>query len=295
MINKYRKILILSFCFLGLLIFNKSQASFSVISPSKDSNSIKEQFYIDVFVDPAGESINGIDGSIYFDNKISFVRAEEGNSMINMWIEKPYLQDDGVIKFSGIIPNGFDGLINPFNPNIKNPGLLMRIIFEGINSGNSSIKISPLNITLNDGKGTLTKTEEVSKEINILDSVNQYTYKNDTHSEPEIDYKIIKDPNIFSGKYTLIFQASDKGSGIDNVSIKEGRRDWQKIESPYLLKDQYRHSKIVLQATNFYGSTVVINIDPMPYDWMDTIYVVVVILSIILIIFLVYKKYAHKK
>jgi hypothetical protein len=103
--KKFYFILIISFVF--IISGSKVFASDIILNTSKNKLDLKEQFYIDVMLDIDGNSINGIEGTINFpEDKLSFIRAEEGKSMVTFWIQKP-LSNKGNISFSGIIPNGF--------------------------------------------------------------------------------------------------------------------------------------------------------------------------------------------
>lgn len=296
-LNNRIKIFILTILVL-LFAFNSVSASSISIKPSKDSVSIEEEFYVDVMVDTEGTIINGVEGIIKFDNKkLSLIRVEDGKSMISLWVEKPELVGSDSIKFSGIIPNGFDGVIDPFNSNNKFPGLLIRAVFKGLNPGDSIISSSSFNVTLNDGLGTASTVSDIDKNITIKDVRAPFVYKDFSDSVPQLDFEIIRDPNIYSNKYVLIFQAKDKGAGIDSVMIKEGRRKWEEISSPYLLKDQGRHTNISILARNYSGVTIVKNIDPVPSKGISLVTIIISIIIIIIIFFISKKVYekAHKK
>ncbi|GAI25310.1 unnamed protein product, partial [marine sediment metagenome] len=67
----------------------------------------------------------------------------------------------------------------------------------------------------------------------------------DTTPPEASQLKIGKDPSIFEGKYFLSFVAQDKMSGVDYYEVKEGKRDWKRVESPYLLEDQSLSKKLL--------------------------------------------------
>lgn len=264
------------------------------INPSKTSVDIEEEFYVDVLIDTEGSYINGIEGNIKFNNEeISVVRIEDGKSIINLWVEKPKVNDNNV-KFSGIISNGFDGVIDPFNSKDKLPGLVLRIIFKGVKSSTSNISAVPLTITLNDGLGTIVEAEGTDSTVNVSKNKNPYILRGTTDSSPELDIEIVKDSNLYSNKYVLVFQAKDKEAGISKVMIKEGRRGWIEAESPYLLKDQSRHSQISILATNHAGVSIVKNIDGIPYKSVPVFSIIIFVLILLLVLFIVFKIYKYK-
>lgn len=290
-----KKLILILFIILNLFLTNKIFAATLSLNPSKDSLGIGEQFYVDLKLDPENESINAISGKVFFDKGIKYIRYEDGKSIINLWVEKPK-QNENFINFSGLITNGFDGVIDPFSPKIKLPGVIIRLIFEVESSGSFDLSTSEFLLNLNDGLGTEVKIPPFKHKIIIEKFTRKIKYKSEEYGTPELVTYITRDPNIFNNKYTLIFKAFDKEVGIKNVKIKEGRKDWKEIESPYLLRDQSRHSKITLQATNFSGAGIIVNIDSIPYDWgylLNMIIVIIAMLTIIIIIMI--KKYVNKK
>jgi len=292
--NNFKKIIALFIFALCIFVNNKADASFLSIKPSSDSLSKDEQFYVDVNLNTEGKIINGIEGSVSFPDNISFVRAEEGNSIVNLWVEKPALSD-GSVKFSGIIPNGFSGVIDPFNPDNKLPGLIIRLIFETKKEGDCNISISKAITTLNDGLGTIDNITPSSAKISIQNISNPYIYKTSNDVAPELSASVVRDPNIENNKYVLIFDAKDKQTGIKEVLIKEGSRPWKKIESPYLLEDQSRHSIITVQATNYSGSSIAINIDALPYKLISFINIIILIFILVGLLFIIKKFYEKYK
>ncbi len=264
-INKINKLIILTL-FLLLGFGHLAHASNLKIEASKNSFDMEEEFYVDFSLDTEGLSVNGVEGSIKFNNEnLSLVRIEEGKSVVSLWVEKPEITAENTIKFSGIIPNGFDGVIDPFNGSYKKPGLLFRAIFKGLKESSSAISAFPINTTLNDGMGTLVQTTSFDLSINITNNTNSHIIKNTSDTPPELDFQIIQNSDLYAGKYVLIFQAKDKEAGIASVKIKEGGRKWVEIESPYLLKDQSRHNSISILTTNYGGISIIKNIDGIPY------------------------------
>jgi len=280
---------------LNLFFTNRIFAATLILEPSKDSVGIEEQFYVDLMLNPSGESINALEGSVSFSSDdISFIRVENGKSIVNLWVEEPRIEGH-TISFAGVISNGFDGVINPFNLNQKLPGLVTRFVFEANKSGQVNFLTSSFYLNLNNGSGTETRAPIAHSSINIGNFINKVIYENKINSTPELEAYVIRDPNIFNNKYTLVFKATDKETGIKNVMIKEGKRNWEEIESPYLLKDQFRHSIITLKATNFKDVSITINIDKVPYDWKLLARVLIIIIVITLFLWVIKKIYVNKK
>jgi hypothetical protein len=281
---------------LNLFLTNKIFAATLTLVPSKTSVGIGEQFYVDLMLDTNGQSINTINGSISFpDDKVSFVREEDGKSMVNLWVEKPKLENN-TISFAGAISNGFEGVIDPFNPSHMLPGLIIRLVFEPKTSGDVNFSTSTFSLNLNDGLGTEIEAPSATGTINVGNYDNKVKYVSKEEGSPELEAYIVRDPNIYNNKYTLIFNATDKDTGIKSIKIKEGMRDWKEIQSPYLLRDQSRHSTITLEATSYSGSGIIMSIDKVPYDYKSlAVNSFIIVLILILIILIVKKIYVKKK
>lgn len=285
------------FFILNLFLINKTFAANLILIPSKNLVGTGEQFYVDLMLNPEGESVNTINGSISFSSdSISFIRAEEGKSMVNLWVEKPKLEGNKLI-FSGVMSSGFSGVIDPFKPEAKLPGLIIRLVFETKTKGEAVFSSDIFSLNLNDGLGTEIKAPAIDSSIvTINNTINHSKYESKIDSSPELEAYITRDPNISNNKYILIFKATDKETGIKSVKIKEGRTDWKEIESPYVLKDQSRHSYITVQAMNFNGAGVIVNIDKIPYDLEQFIDIFIIFVSILILCILIFikKKYAKK-
>ncbi|ETB63589.1 TPA: hypothetical protein DIC38_02675 [Candidatus Nomurabacteria bacterium] len=286
-----KKIFILSII-ISLGICLKIEASSLFLDLSKEEVSVGEQFYVDIVLDTQGKSINGINSSFSFNNDLfRLVRIEDSKSMINYWIDKPSDNNSGRIDFSGIIVNGFDGVIDPFNLENKLPGIILRIVFEPLSSGTHSFDLYEASATLNDGNGTILDLDDNHLSINILDSIKDISIPVES-STPQISFEIIKEKDLYDNKYVIIFNATDESSGIREVLIKEGFRKWKQVESPYLLKDQSRKSKIVLKAINLTGGSMELKIDPV---YKNNISIYLLSIFVILILFLVFIKYVKNK
>jgi len=110
------------------------------------------------------------------------------------------------------------------------------------------------------------------------------TFRAMIDSTPPEDFKpeIGKDPAIFEGKYFLSFTTADKTSGIDFFEVKEGKRNFKRAESPYLLEDQELKSIIKVKAVDKAGNERIAEIippaTPFPYGLIILILIIAVII-----------------
>ncbi|MBZ9569795.1 hypothetical protein KJA16_02635 [Patescibacteria group bacterium] len=104
----------------------------------------------------------------------------------------------------------------------------------------------------------------------------------DVTSPEEFRAEIGQDPLMFEGKYFLSSATIDKTSGIDYYEVKEGKRNFKRAKSPYLLGDQSLRSKILVKAVDKAGNERVSEITPpkkpLPY-WIITSIIFLVIVG----------------
>ncbi len=286
-------------CFVSLCIFLCTggfvYASEITLVPSKQAIGIGEQMYIDVMLDPEGIRVNGIEGSLsYSPEYFSLVRIEDGQSVIPMWITKPQSKE-GTISFVGMIPNGFAGIIDPFKTGVQSPGLVFRVVLESKKSGTGAISLSQSIVTRNDGVGTEEKITGFSRAIHISSSVNKTEYQRPEDTTPELYAYITSDPALYDDAFVLIFDARDSGSGIKEVRVKEGSRDWKTVESPYLLEDQSRRSTIFVEAINQNDIHTRVTLDALPLPLFSVYTISILILCFLICVFVWKKYYAHTK
>lgn len=290
--NDLKKVIFLiSLICINLFITSRASAISLTLEPSNNSIGIGEQFYVDLLLYPEGQAVNTVKGNVSFlDDKISFIRMESYKSILPLWIEEPTLYGK-TVSFTGVIPRGFEGAIDPFNPSKHKPGLVIRLVFEGVKPGRVDFSSSPFYLNLNDSFGTPISVTQAFASVVIENFTYDHPYDGSEFGNPQLDAYVTRDPNIYNNKYILIYKAYDKDSGIKNVIMKEGWHRWKEIKSPYLLKDQSRHSDINIQATNNRGVSIVLKINKIPGDYRCLI----LILILIIILFLIFEKRSKKK
>lgn len=224
-------------------MFSAANAASIDFIPTKTTVHQKEQFAIDIMLRPKnGESINALEGTISFPKEMmSPVSIIDGASIVSVWIDPPAIIGN-TVSFSGIIPGGFEGVIDPFQENalsVKKPGRVLRIIFEPKKEGIALFTPSLFQAYLNDGNGTQLTPETNPLYITTDATTEAYTFVVEDKTPPEnFDIYLQQDSTVFDGKYFIVFSARDSESGIDHYEIMEGDRTWEKGTSPFLLKYQ---------------------------------------------------------
>ncbi len=241
-----------------------------------------EQFLVDIIIH-SEESLNAVEGRLIFPaDKLLIKEIRDGNSIINFWVEKPRLEASGVILFSGITPGGFSGANNN----------IFSVVFEAKNTGIASVALQNTKALKNDGLGTETALLTRDTTVSIKPGDSNVRKEILTDGEPPEDFNptIESTPNIFDGKYFLVFATQDKISGIANYKVREGEWGWFRVaESPYLLKHQSLDRKIFVKAVDKVGNERITMLNAQQQVPWYRHYAVIGILLVIVFGFLVKK------
>ncbi len=235
-----------------------------------------------------GECVNAVDAVITYSDSIEAVDISRGKSIMSLWVEDPVLNKDAhQITFAGGIPNGYCGRI-PGDPSLTN--IVAELVFRapGFSVGRKDnvaalVSFDPkTRVLLNDGQGTDAPLRTIDGNINLLQQVGTTTKDEwggvvlgDKIPPQPFSIDLVKNPQIFQGKYYIVFNTTDKQTGVDHYEVLEesekdfynfswGRTDapWVKATSPFLLKDQTLHSVIRVKAIDKAGNEQVAVVVP---------------------------------
>lgn len=238
---------------LGLLLFPVVSFASTIYISSNDKYifSSEENFYVDILLDPEEKNVNAIEGAIVFpDDLVEVVDIYNGRTVITSWVEEPRVDGSSVV-FSGIMAGGFSGLIDPTKSDIYMPGNIMRVVFSPKKEGTGQIYFDNTKLYLNNGSGT--ETFLLPKSFNFEISSKAGSSSDiliDTNPPEDFEPIIFRDPDIFDGKYFLVFETKDLETGVSFYEVKEGRNSWKQAKSPYLLEDQSLKSLIRVKAVD---------------------------------------------
>ncbi len=224
------------------------------LDPSEGNYYQGDTFMVEIKIDAEDECINTVKGELKYSQEIlEAVDFSQGSSIISLWLERPKInQQTGKISFSGGIPGGYCGTI--FG--------LGKIIFRAKESFPAEVRFLDTSLVLlNDGLGTEAKLTSQGAVFDILtkllrapeDEWQKELVKDTIVPEP-FEIEINQSPSIFEGKYFISFSTVDKQTGVNFYQVKEGKDDWGKVTSPYLLKDQKLKSIIKVKAVDKAGN-----------------------------------------
>lgn len=224
-------------------------ASF-IFDPQRAEISAGHPLTVSLYLDSEGEQINATEGALKFPAELlEVVEVRDGNSVMNFWVESPRGGADATVRWSGVTPGGYGG----------EHGLIFSVMFKATREGVGTITIKNGKALVNDGQGTEAKlavgeygvqvttatvSEPASVELAETDTV---------PPEPFIP-ELAHDPDVFEGRWFLVFVAQDKSTGIDHYEVREGADAFARADSPYLLKHQRLGAPITVQAYDRAGN-----------------------------------------
>ena len=258
----------ISFIFSFFLVsFSVVQATEMYFATPKTSYGVGEEIQIAFRISSPDEKINAMEGVVTFPNDlIDLVEVYDNNSMVTAWVEKPILKNNQ-INFSSIMVGGFDGLIDPFQPEIKKAGTIANFVFRTKKEGAGSFDIQDGVVYLHDGQGTRGELITAPLSFIIDSSLTTSKYKILDNRPPET-FEILIDHSelIFNDQYFAAFKGEDVDSGIAYYKIKEGSAGlWLPAESPYLLRNQKLTSIIKVKAVDKVGNERIMTISPLTH------------------------------
>ena len=244
---------------------------------AKNEYHLGETFVVSLRIDTE-ECINVVEVNLNFFNDIlEVVDFSKGESILTLWLKEPTInQKSGLISFIGGVPGGYCGRIVG-DPGLSN--LLGKIVFRIPELIAWEVKdtaavgfLDSSQLFLNDGLGTKAelKTEGISLKIlneGFVSEENEWQelIAKDNIPPESFEIEIHQDPNVFEGKYFIIFDTTDKQTGIDHYEIfeeKVGREEWQISDSPYLLEDQNLLGVIKVKAVDKVGNERIVEYRP---------------------------------
>jgi len=299
--NKISCIFVFCFVLFSVLPFG-ARAAILYFKPDSGKYYQDETFSVQLMIDTEEDCINTVKGEIDFSKDVlEAVNFATGNSILTIWLQTPKIdQNLGKISFIGGIPGGYCGPL-PGEPGELD--LLLKIFFKTKREGMANLRFSEESqVLLNDSLGTPAKLTIKGAVFTILPGIpevpkeewQEELEKDNIPPEP-FEIEIHRTPEIFEGKYFITFFTSDKQTGLDYFEVKEGKRNWEKAESPYLLEDQDLKSIIKVKAVDKAGNERLAEyIPPKKITWKDWLPWLILILIVASIIYWLWKIYTKK-
>ena len=241
----------------------------------------------------SGECVNAVDVVLTYPDEIQAVDTSTGKSIFPLWVESPTIdQERNQITFAGGIPNGYCGRIDG-DPGLTN--VLAEVVFratpqsftdEEEGAGMSMPAVieftDATTVYLNDGRGTQQSPETFGTTLGLLPTSGveirdpwREIIQADTRPPEEFSIQLERDERVFDGDYFIVFNTTDKQSGVATYEVMEEPlaeqhlfrfgevgAAWREAKSPYRLEDQSLNSTIRVRATDKAGNEYVATLVP---------------------------------
>lgn len=272
--------------------FYSAQAAQVYLDGGEGTYGNTDTFYIPVRVDTQGECINAVKVVLgYNPDVLSIKDVSTAGSVLSLWTQHPTIErvngvEVGRIVFEGGIPGGYCGRV------IGDPGMtnvLARLVATGATQlvavdepVTTQIVVEPQTVTyLHDGGGSPAELSVLGVELVIVNATstprNEWLsdIKEDTIAPELFEIYFVEGPSVGNQRHYVVFNTTDKQSGIDHYEVLETDPDrfgflswlpkeshWVQAESPYVLRDQKLHSKIMVKAVDKNGNERVVTFTP---------------------------------
>jgi hypothetical protein len=245
----------------------------------------------------AEECVNAIDGVITYSESIVADDVSIGQSIFPVWVEAPTInKEKRTITFAGGIPNGYCGRVagDPRLTNtvvelvFRSPGL--QVGGGGADNTTARVEFAPETTAyLNDGLGTKASLATLGTTITLNPTIGGEIVDDwrtavgaDTVPPEAFSISLEQDQSIFENRYFIVFNTTDKQTGISHYEvIEESAKEasifsfgaatapWQEVRSPYEVRDQSLRSVIRVRAIdkagNEYVATLVPELETVPW------------------------------
>ncbi len=201
-------------------------------------------FTIDFIFDSEGEVINTLAAKITLPEGLVGESISYGNSFLQFWMTAPKLTDR-LVEFAGIAPGGFSG----------SSGIALSITATAVNEGLLTLDRADTALYLNDGLGTQIPLTFKGASVNIKPGVELSTGVAPDLDPPEVFTPIVSNsPDLYGGRWFLVFATQDKGSGVAFYQVCEGRSRCARATSPYALRHQALDRPVTIKAFDLAGN-----------------------------------------
>jgi len=171
---------------LGANVINFTNESYIHIESSQTTLKEGDAFTIDVYA-YADVPVNAVDIALTFPNQqVSITGVDTGQSVITLWTEQPYVENNTVVLRGGTFRKGFKG-----------NHLIATIKAKALTSGLATFEVSDVTLLAGDGSGsevTVSQTGEETTKLYIANKDGVFTPQNSASGlEGTISVRIITD------------------------------------------------------------------------------------------------------
>lgn len=264
--------------------------SIEKVLPTSNDLKVGDEIFLDLSLRSEGVQYNAIEGSLAIPSIFEITKVVTGNSFVSVWLEDPVNFSEGTIVFSGIAPAGYN----------REVGQVFSVLLSAKAPGEGSIRLKNASLFRNDGKGTEEKIAGKSLGLEVRESRNgESPYRIDVKdvTAPEgFTIDLVHDPKLYDGRYAIIWNALDKGSGVASYDVIEGSRVFKQAKSPYVLEKQSLRGKIYVKAYDHEGNaTLAVLVPPGKTCFGNSCYGLIDAGTLIIVIVIIYLLWRKRK
>lgn len=226
-----------------------------------------------LWLDPDGELINALAGELVYPGQGLIPESlSDGGSIINFWLEPPVQISPGLIRFAGIVPGGWSGVLSPYEDDPA-AGKILTLLLRAPASGEYQVRWQDVQALRNDGAATpvLLRTSDLMISIDPLLANNSPSdlLTSDITPPEEFTPTIARDSHLFANRWFVTFATNDLGSGIARYEIQEHpdaippEHGWRSATSPQVLADQRLRQYVSIRAFDHAGNKRTATLTPV--------------------------------
>ena len=276
-----QRILLLCLCF---FMATAGHASASVVTVLSDFQTLRvgDVVEIGVSIDTQGERINAAEIEVsYPADLLEFNSSDTTDSVVSVWLPDTHAVKEGLVTFSGITPGGF----------VSSRADFITLAFTVLKEGQGLVSIPTAVLLLHDGLGTSDSSTVQNMHINVEEGPSRINAHVDTDIESPEDFTVssLTDADVFKGSPFLVFETTDKNSGIDHYTVSEGVfGKAYRAESPYELRTEVGKKTVAVTAYDKAGNTRVVTLYPHTLKawYQNNIALGIIVVLCVLILFI---------
>lgn len=200
------------------------------------------------------EFVNALSIAISFPRGLDPVEISDGNSIVSPWLDEPHFDEaTRILSFSGLMPGGFSG----------DGARILLVYAQASEEGRFQIAIdraaSEIYRNAPGAEAVTIEAEQLVLEVRAGRHTSLYRPPDSLSPEP-FTPEVVAMPDE-SARWTVVFSAQDKISGIARYEIRERHaifpwlvRVSRDARSPYELRDQTLSSRIEIRAYDVAGN-----------------------------------------
>lgn len=232
------------------------------------TQSLYAPFEVEVRLDSADEGVNALDGEVVLGSDVAdAVSVSDGSSIVSLWVERPAppppVAGEGIrnrgtaIRFSGIIPGGFQG----------SGGKVLSLTLAPRASGELSLEFSSSTVAYRNGPDGQPAELQLEGTSVVVRSEKQPVFgvaQPDRDAPEPFSPQLVRNPQLLEGRWALVFSTTDKRSGVSHYDVRElpatwwgqllGRSRWASATSPYAVEDQSLRRTLQVRAVDVAGN-----------------------------------------